>query len=38
VSGEPRKHVIKAFYPAGFTENDSPAGSLHVFNYFSGRQ
>jgi hypothetical protein len=37
VSGEPRKHIVPAFYLAGFTENDSPAGSLHVFNYFSAQ-
>lgn len=39
VRSEPRKHhIVPAFYLAGFTNTDSSAGSLHVFDYGSGKR
>jgi hypothetical protein len=38
-SSEPRKHhVVPAFYLAGFTQNDSSKGVLHVFDYTRGKR
>jgi hypothetical protein len=36
---EPRKHhIVPAFYLAGFTKTGSPTGTLHVFDYASGKR
>jgi hypothetical protein len=38
-TSEPRKHhIVPTFYLTGFTKSGSPTGTLHVFDYASGKR